>query len=218
VEEQRQLGKKSQQEQLMWVQRCKTHYGTDTNWPRAGWRRPSGPENPSNVERHTEVMNQIQLLRTIARVDAALRDGPQVARVTRSQNLVLEDMDVAYSSPLNPQKKLFITSTEIWRKYLTASLKTCKDKLERQTNNQIRENRRAMDRRARKAFEDEHKGPSKFAGKRAEHRTQEELRCRVPHGLQWVERHEDSRDEMWAARLAQLQRTMPRHPHTRHNR
>jgi len=58
----------------------------------------------------------------------------------------------------------------------TASLKTCKDELDKQTNNQIRENRRAMDRRARKAFEDEHKGPSKFAGKRAEHRTQEELR------------------------------------------
>ena len=92
---------------------------------------------------------------------------------------------------------------------LTASLKTCKDELEKQTNNQIRENRRAMDRRARKAFEDEHKGTSKLAGKRAEHRTQKELRWRVPHGLQWVERHEDSQDEMWAARLAQLQRTCP---------
>ena len=152
---------------------------------------------------------QIQLLRTIARVDAALRDGPQVVRVTRSQDLVLEDMDVAWSSPLNPQEKLLITSTELWKKYLTARLKTCKDELEKQTNNRIRENRRAMDRRARKAFEDEHKGPSKFAGKRAEHRTQEELRWRVPHGLQWVEKHEDSRDEVWAARLAQLQRTCP---------
>ena len=94
---------------------------------------------------------QIQLLRTIARVDAALRDGPQVAPVTRSQDLVLEDMDVAWSSPLNPQEKLLITSTELWKKYLTASLKACKDELEKQTNSQIRENRRAMDRRARKA-------------------------------------------------------------------
>ena len=99
----------------------------------------------------------------------------------------------------------------------TASLKTCKDELEKQTNNQMRENRRAMDRRARKAFEDEHKGTSKLAGKRAEHRTQEELRWRVPH-LQWVESHEDNQDEMWAARLAQLQRTCPRHSHTPHNR
>ena len=137
---------------------------------------------------------QIQLLRTIARVDAALRDGPQAARVTRSQDLVLEDMDVAWSSPLSPQEKLLITSTELWKEYLTASLRMCKNELEKQTNGQIRENRRAMDKRARRAFEDEHKGPSKFAGKRVEHRTQEELRWRVPHGLQWVEKHEDHRD------------------------
>jgi hypothetical protein len=32
---------------------------------------------------------QIQLLRTIARVEAALQDGPQAMRVTRAQNLVL---------------------------------------------------------------------------------------------------------------------------------
>jgi len=47
------MWKRSKQGQLMQVQRCKTHYGTDTNWPRAGWRRQSGPENTSNVERHT---------------------------------------------------------------------------------------------------------------------------------------------------------------------
>ena len=51
-------------------------------------------------------------------------------------------------------------------------------------------------RRARKAFEDEHKEPSKFAGKRAEQRTQEELRWRVPHRIQWVEWQENARDEM----------------------
>jgi hypothetical protein len=66
-----------------------------------------------------------------------------------------------------------------------------------------------MDRRARKAFEDEHKGPSKFAGKRAEHRTQEELRWRVPHGIQWVEWQENARDEVWAERLALLRQECP---------
>jgi hypothetical protein len=147
---------------------------------------------------------QIQLLRTIARVEAALQDGPQAMRVTRAQNLVLEDMDVAWSSPLSPQEKLSITSTESWRKYLVASLKSCKE-VERQTISQVRENRRSTDRRARKAFEDEHKGPSNFAGKRAEHRTQEELRWRVPHGIQWVEWQKNARDEVWAERMA-LQR------------
>ena len=47
---------------------------------------------------------QIQLLRTIARTEAALKDGPQITQVTRSQNLVLEDMDVAWSSPLSPRR------------------------------------------------------------------------------------------------------------------
>jgi hypothetical protein len=72
---------------------------------------------------------QIRLLRTIARVEAALQDGPQVIRVTSAQNLVLEDMDVAWSPPLSPQEKLSITSTESWKKYLVASLKSCKDEL-----------------------------------------------------------------------------------------
>jgi hypothetical protein len=148
---------------------------------------------------------QIQLLRTIARTEAALKDGPQITQVTRSQNLVLEDMDVAWSSPLSPQEKLFITSTEAWGKYLTANLKSCKEALERQTNDQVRENRRTMDRRARKAFKDEHKGPSNFAGKRAEHRTQEDLKWRVPRGIQWV----NTRDAVWTERLALLRQECP---------
>jgi hypothetical protein len=123
-------------------------------------------------------------------------------RVTRAQTLVIEDMDVAWSPPLSPQKKLSITSTESWRKYLVASLKSCKEELERQTHNQVRENRRAMDRRARKAFEDEHKGPSKFAGRRAEHSTQEELRWRV----EW---QENARDEVSAERMALLRQECP---------
>ena len=153
--------------------------------------------------------DQIQLLRTIARTEAALKDGLQITQVTRSQNLVLEDMDVAWSLPLSPQEKLFITSTETWRKYLAASLKSCKEALELQTNDQVRENRRTMDRRARKAFEDQHKWPSKFAGKRAEHRTQEELKRRVPHGIQWVECHENARDAVWTKRLALLRQECP---------
>jgi hypothetical protein len=172
------------------VQRCKTRYGAGINWLGAGWHRPSGPENASNVERRTGVMNKFSSSGQ-SRGWKQRYDGPQVMRVTRSQNLVLEDMDVAWSSPLSPQEKVVHHINRSLEEVLDASLKSCKEELERQTNNQVRENRRAMDRRARKAFEDEHKGPSKFAGKRAEHRTQEELRWRVPHGLQWVERHEE---------------------------
>ena len=156
-----------------------------------------------------ESHEQITLLRTIARIESALQDGPQVLRVTRAQSLVLEDMDIAWSSPLSPQEKLSITSTA-WMKYLVTSLKSCKEELERQTHNQVRENRRAMDRRAKRAFEDEHKGPSKFAGKRAEHLTQEELRWRVPNGLKWVEWQEEARDGVWEERLVLLHRECPR--------
>ncbi len=66
-----------------------------------------------------------------------------------------------------------------------------------------------MDRRARKAFEDEPKGPSKFAGRRAEHRTQDTLRWRVPVGLQWVEWHDGTWDDTWKERLTLLQQTCP---------
>ena len=140
---------------------------------------------------------QVRLLRTIARVEAALQDGPQVTRITRAQDLVLDYMDIALNSLLSPLEKLSITSTEAWTKYLRASLKSCKEDLERHTHTQVRENWRALDRRAKKAFEDEHKGPSKFAGKRAEHLTQEALKWRVPHGLQWVEWHDRVLDVEW---------------------
>jgi hypothetical protein len=66
-----------------------------------------------------------------------------------------------------------------------------------------------MDRRAKKAFEDDHTGPSKFAGQRAQHRTQEELRWRVPNGIQWVEWREEARDAVWEERLALLHQECP---------
>ena len=68
--------------------------------------------------------------------------------------------------------------------------------LERQPHNQVRANRRALPRRAKRAFDDEHKGPSKLAGKRAEHRTQEALRWRVPNWLQWVECQDKDRSRL----------------------
>jgi hypothetical protein len=41
---------------------------------------------------------QIQFLRTIARMEEALQEGQQVTLITRAQDLVLEDMDMAWSS------------------------------------------------------------------------------------------------------------------------
>jgi hypothetical protein len=125
-------------------------------------------------------------------MEAALQEGQQVTRITQAQDLVLEDMDMAWSSLLSPQEKLSITLTDAWTKYLVANLKACRGERDRQTHKQVCDNRLALDRRAKKAFEDEHTGPSKFAGKRVEHLTQDTLRWRVPTGLQWVECHKES--------------------------
>ena len=54
---------------------------------------------------------QIQLLRTITRMEEALQEGQQATRITRVQDLVREDMDIAWNS-LSPQEKWSITSTE----------------------------------------------------------------------------------------------------------
>ena len=48
------------------------------------------------------------------------------------------------------------------------------------------------------------KGHVNLQAKRTEHRTQEELRWRVPNGLHWVEWQEQARDEVWVERLARL--------------
>ena len=81
--------------------------------------------------------------------------------------------------------------------------------MDRQTHKQVRKNRRALDRRAKKAFEDEHKGPSKLAGKRVEHPHSRRDSWRVPNRLQWVEWHNKALDETWREWLTLLQQECP---------
>jgi hypothetical protein len=98
--------------------------------------------------------DQIKLLRTITWMEAALQEGQQVTRITRVQDLVLENMDIAWSSPLSPQEKLSIPSTDAGTKYLVASLKACRGEQEQQTHKQLSDNRRVLDRPSEKVFED----------------------------------------------------------------
>jgi hypothetical protein len=44
-------------------------------------------------------------------MEEALQEGQQATRITRVQDLVREDMDIAWNS-LSPQEKWSITSTE----------------------------------------------------------------------------------------------------------
>jgi hypothetical protein len=46
-------------------------------------------------------------------MEAALHEDQQVTRITRAQDLVLEDMDIAWSSLLSPQEKLSITHQQM---------------------------------------------------------------------------------------------------------
>ena len=66
-----------------------------------------------------------------------------------------------------------------------------------------------MDRRAKKAFENEHKGPSKFAGKRVGNRQPELLRWTVPVGFQWVVEGDQLGEVQWAARIQKLREACP---------
>ncbi len=100
---------------------------------------------------------QIQLLRTIARVEAAIRDGTQLRCVTRAQNLDGRCMEPAAQPPGKTGHHIHriledvpSSQFEIVQRRTGAA----------DSHSQVRENRRAMDRRARRAFEDEHKGPS----------------------------------------------------------
>jgi hypothetical protein len=77
------------------------------------------------------------------------------------------------------------------------------------TQAQVQESRRDMDFRARRAFEQEHKGPSKFAGKRLNSRQPELLRWAVPVGFQWIAHCGPEELGLWQRRAKEIRRACP---------
>ena len=75
-----------------------------------------------------------------------------------------------------------------WSMITSARLSTATHAGSIPTQRQVHDSRKEMDRRARHAFENEHKGPSKFTGKQGRSHQPEMLRWAVPVGLQWVSR------------------------------
>ena len=61
---------------------------------------------------------------------------------------------------------------------------------------QVDESRRAMDRQARREFLEEHKGPSKFTGKRSAGMTPEQLHWDAIIGAQWILRKDQADTEL----------------------
>ena len=131
---------------------------------------------------------QIVLLRDIARAEAALREGPQDVNITVAQRLCLRDLDFSALGRLDVQEELAVVNSSHWKSLLEERVRVSKEALRSLTQRQVHESRREMDRRARSAFENEHKGPSKFTGKQGRSHQPELLRWAVPVGLQWVSR------------------------------
>ena len=131
---------------------------------------------------------QIVLLRDIARAEAALREGPQDVNITVAQRLCLRDLDFSALGLLSVQEELAVVNSSHWKSLLEERVRVSKEALRSLTQRQVHESRREMDRRARRAFENEHKGPSKFTGKQGRSHQPELLRWAVPVGLQWVSR------------------------------
>ena len=131
---------------------------------------------------------QIELLRDIACAEAALREGPQGDRVTVAQRQCLRNVDLSALGSLSMQEELEVVGSPHWTSMLEERVRVSKETLRVLTQRQVHDSRKEMDRRARHAFENEHKGPSKFTGKQGRSHQPEMLRWAVPVGLQWVSR------------------------------
>ena len=86
------------------------------------------------------------------------------------------------------QEEHEVVGSPHWTSMLEERVRVSREVLRMLTQRQVHDSRKEMDRRARHAFENEHKGPSKFTGKQGRSQQPEMLRWAVPVGLQWVSR------------------------------
>ena len=152
---------------------------------------------------------QILLWRDVSRAEAALREGLNQDRVTRAQELCLQDIGWHAERSLTTSDKLTVTHSSHWKSLLEERVRVNKETIRLLTQKQVTDSRIEMDRRAKKAFENEHKGPSKFAGKRVGNRQPELLRWAVPVGFQWVVEGDQLEEVQWEARVQRLREACP---------
>ena len=152
---------------------------------------------------------QILLWRDVSRAEAALREGLNQDRVTRAQELCLQDIGWHAERSLTTSDKLTVTHSSHWKSLLEERVRVNKETIRLLTQKQVTDSRIEMDRRAKKAFENEHKGPSKFAGKRVGNRQPELLRWAVPVGFQWVVEGDQLEEAQWEARVQMLRKVCP---------
>ena len=163
---------------------------SDKKSPRANGRHPN------------RCHEQIIAFREIAQAKAALATVPASNRITAAQEECLRTADIADGIELSQGEKILLVASRPWRDLLQARISTRENTIARLTERQVNDSRREADRQARREFLEEHKGPSKFAGKRSGTCRPECLRWAVPHGLQMIrERDNESRDA-WKKRTA----------------
>ena len=165
---------------------------SDKKSPRANGRHPN------------RCHEQIIAFREIAQAKAALAAAPASNRITVAQEECLRAVDISDGIELSQGEKMVLVASQPWRDLLQARISTRENTIARLTERQVKDSRREADRQARREFLEEHKGPSKFAGKRGGTCRPECLRWAVPQGLQIIcERDNDSRGT-WEKRTAEI--------------
>ena len=147
---------------------------------------------------------QIIAFRELAQAKAALAAAPASNRITAAQEEVLRSIDISDGTELSQGEKILLAASRPWKELLRARISTRENTIARLTERQVNDSRREADRQARREFLEEHKGPSKFAGKRGGICRPERLWWAVPNGLQVIcERDNESKDA-WEKRAANI--------------
>ena len=149
-------------------------------------------------------------MRELACAEAALREGVSGERGTLAQELCLAEAQIGGETGLTQDEQTFVLGSLEWQRFLQARVAVREKALQAIMQRQVDESRRAMDRQARREFLEEHKGPSKFTGKRSAGMTPEQLHWGAIIGAQWILRGDQSDMELWDGRREAL-RHVTRH-------
>ena len=143
--------------------------------------------------------NQRALLREIACLQAADKDSAKEF-VTKAELMCLRDSGLEQELGLSPNENKAVVKSREWSLFLAARTRRLLKEVQAITARQIQSTKRALEQEVFKDFLEEHKGPSRFAGKGESTLQPEALDWEVPVGLQvtWEDSAEMTK---WAASL-----------------
>ena len=145
---------------------------------------------------------QIQAMKELSRTTAASKESVQGERITLAQELCLLDTNIGGESGLTQDEKVLILKSHEWQRFLQSRITTRENVRKVMMQRQVDESRKAMDRQSRRDFLDEHKGPSKYTGKRTAGLAPEQLQWEALIRAQWIHRSNVKNDVVWDERVA----------------